>query len=216
MQRQAIGLALLVWSVAVGAGPPLSGAALIATLQKGGYVLVMRHADAPSPPASATDAAPGNANLERQLDEGGKASAAAMGEAMRALRIPLSSIVVSPAFRTRETLSRAGLQPSSVAPDLADISGERDRRARSERIRWLERAATIPINDMKNILYVTHSPNIFSAFQRQLRECACAPSDIPDPGQMLVLRPARPAAELVGTIRIGSWPDLRAAVATDR
>lgn len=201
-------MALLACSAAVSAKPTLSGAALVAALQSGGFVLVMRHADAPRPPSSTNDAAPGNANLERQLDEGGRASAVAMGKALRALGIPLSRIVSSPAFRTRETLSRAELQPSSVAPELADTSGERDQQVVSERVRWLEGAAAIPINDKTNILYITHSPNISSAFRKQLRDCACAPSDVPDPGQMLVLRPARPAAELVGTIKIGSWPDL--------
>jgi phosphohistidine phosphatase SixA len=205
MQHHALGLALVVWSAMLGAAP-LTGSALVTALQKGGYALVMRHADAPSAPASVAEAATGNADLERQLNDGGRASAVAMGNALRALRIPLSRIVVSPAFRTRETAGRAGLHPLAVEPELADVSGERDPQAASRRIRWLQEAVATPISDSKNILYITHSPNIMIAFQPQLANCSCGPA-MPEPGQMLVLR-SGPTVELIGTIGIGSWPAL--------
>ena len=63
----------------------LSGEALIKSLRQGGYVIVMRHASSPREAPGKKAANVDNVNLERQLDEAGRASATAMGKALRAL-----------------------------------------------------------------------------------------------------------------------------------
>ena len=45
-----------------------------------------------------------NAKLERQLDETGRTGATAMGETIRALRIPIGVVLTSPTYRAMETV----------------------------------------------------------------------------------------------------------------
>ena len=61
----------------------LTGAVLVDALRHGGYVLVMRHADSPFAAPDKSAANPDNSKLERQLDETGRSTARAMGEAGR-------------------------------------------------------------------------------------------------------------------------------------
>ena len=50
----------------------LHGQALVEALQKGGYVILMRHASSPRELPDKKTADPDNTKLERQLDEGGR------------------------------------------------------------------------------------------------------------------------------------------------
>src|SRR5882757_2561016 len=77
---------------------PLSGTALAAALRQGGYVLVLRHANAPMAAPDKAAADPANPGLERQLDEGGKAEAAALGAGLRRVGVPVGDIYSSPTF----------------------------------------------------------------------------------------------------------------------
>ncbi len=84
-------LAILIGILVAGTAQAdsLSGAALVTTLRQGGYVLLMRHASSPPTPPTAASAEPNNTKLERQLDETGRSSARAMGEAIKTLSVPL-------------------------------------------------------------------------------------------------------------------------------
>jgi hypothetical protein len=64
------------------AAQTLSGPALVTALQRGGYVLVMRHASSPSAPPDEKTANADNVGRERQLDANGRATATAMGQAL--------------------------------------------------------------------------------------------------------------------------------------
>ena len=89
---------------------PLSGQDLVAALRTGGYVIAMRHASSPSAPPAAAQADVGNVQLERQLDVAGRASARAMGEALRRLHIPVGKVLSSPTYRALETVRLAELR----------------------------------------------------------------------------------------------------------
>lgn len=56
----------------------------------------MRHASSPREPPDAAHTDAENAADERQLDENGRASARAMGEALRGLHIPIGDVLSSP------------------------------------------------------------------------------------------------------------------------
>ena len=77
-------------------GQTLSGSSLVAALRQGGYVIVMRHTSSPRQAPDKSNANPDNTNMERQLDSAGRASAAAMGKAMRNLKIPVGEVFSSP------------------------------------------------------------------------------------------------------------------------
>jgi len=84
-----------------------AGAPWVRELQAGGYVLVMRHAEAPAGTPGASEAEPDNPRHERQLDARGKRQAAALGSALRRLRIPIGPIYSSPTYRALETVRLA-------------------------------------------------------------------------------------------------------------
>ena len=99
----------------------LDDAALLAALHRGGMNIYFRHA--------ATDWSQSDdlrqredwlscdAARMRQLSDAGRADSSAIGEAMRALEIPVSEVVASPYCRTMETARLMRLGP--VAPSTA-------------------------------------------------------------------------------------------------
>src|SRR5580700_8592874 len=82
----------------------LSGEALVKALRQGGYVIVMRHASSPREAPDRQIANADNVNLERQLDEAGRASAIALGSALGQLKIPIGEVFTSPTYRALETV----------------------------------------------------------------------------------------------------------------
>jgi phosphohistidine phosphatase SixA len=170
----------------------LSGEALVEALRAGGHVIVMRHAQSPRGAPDAASASPGNSTLERQLDETGRQTAAAMGEALRALRIPIGDVLSSPTFRALETARLAEFGNPQPVSELD--AGNGDRAA------WLRtRAAEAPRSETNTIL-VTHAPNVSGAFGED--------GDGMVDGEALVIRPGAGGAAVVARIRIDQWPAL--------
>jgi hypothetical protein len=95
MLSASIGILVFMAVAAMAAQTP-SSEELIGRLRQGGYVLVMRHASSPREAPSKEVANADNTKLERQLDEAGRRNATAMGEAIRALRIPIGIVLTSP------------------------------------------------------------------------------------------------------------------------
>src|SRR2546423_7484511 len=89
---------LLLWMVRPASAQTLAGDALVKALRQGGYVLVMRHTSSPRDAPSKASANPDNVKLERQLDETGRATATAMGNALRELKIPIGRVFASPTY----------------------------------------------------------------------------------------------------------------------
>lgn len=185
--------ALLTLSLPLAWAQDLSGPALVEAMARGGYVLVMRHAQSPQTPPRPQEADPENTTVERQLDAEGRQGAADMGRALRALRLPLSEVLTSPAFRARQTAALAELA-ARVAPELGD-NGQSMQGATEAQASWLrERAARA--GGASNVLLITHSPNIARAF----------PSlGVVADGEVIVFGPA---GRVAGRIRIEDWPRL--------
>jgi hypothetical protein len=117
----AAGLAVLGAAMAIPAqAENLSGTELIATLRQGGYVLLMRHASSPRKAPDTASANPDNTNFERQLDDAGRSTSTAMGNALRKLRIPIGRVFSSPTYRARETVRLAAFGQPQLIPELGD------------------------------------------------------------------------------------------------
>jgi phosphohistidine phosphatase SixA len=162
-------------------------------------VLVMRHARSPAALPTPETASPGNSTRERQLDEEGRRTAAAMGAALRALRVPVGDVLTSPAFRTRETARYMELASARSVAELGD-NAQSMAGVTAAQGEWL-RARTNERPRAGNTLLITHQPNLARAF--------------PDWGPSLVegvaiFRPDTTGATLVGRIRIDEWPSLAA------
>ena len=121
---------LMLWSSAAamicfaGSAHPqdLRGEALVKALQKGGYVLVMRHASSPREVPDKQAANPDNSKPERQLDAVGRNTAIAMGKALRDLRIPIGNVLSSPTYRALETVRLAQFGAPQTFDELGDLS----------------------------------------------------------------------------------------------
>jgi phosphohistidine phosphatase SixA len=156
-------LSLIAWIVTILVIPStapaqtLSGSALVSALKRGGYVLVLRHASSPREAPDERMANPDNVTRERQLDEAGRVSAAAMGEALRALAIPIGGVLTSPTYRARETVRLAQWPgPQSVA-ELGD-RGQSMQGVTEADGAWL-RSRVMQFPAGTNTILVTHLPN---------------------------------------------------------
>ena len=179
----------------------LSGSALVRALKTGGFVLVMRHASSPTQVPDARTADPENTTRERQLDETGRSTSVAMGNAFKTLRIPVGEMYTSPTYRARETARLAQFPPPVSVAELGD-RGKSMQSVQPADAAWLRhRAAEAPPRGT-NIVVITHQPNIAAAFPQV--------TPVPGDGEMLVFRPdGRGGSTLVGRIRIDDWPHLR-------
>lgn len=179
------------------AAQTLSGPDLVRHLQSGGYVLVMRHASAPAQLPSPSTADPENKNLERQLDDKGRRNAAAMGQAIRTMRIPIGTILSSPTYRARQTIRFAGLGEPKTDAQLGDQGQNMDKNAVAGKAGWLRENVSEPPAARTNRLIVTHAPNIATAFG------GAAIAE----GETLVFQPqAQGRAVLVARVPIEEWP----------
>lgn len=178
---------------------PLSSAALVASLRQGGFVLVMRHASSPRerPDEAAADAE--NPGLERQLDQAGRAGSAAMGQALRALKIPIGGVLTSPAYRARQTVMHARLANPTLVEELGD-GGQSMQGVTERQTAWLlERVRDVPLAG--NVLLVTHMPNLERAFPEWGSTVA--------EGEVVVLRPdGQGGAAVAARITINEWTQL--------
>jgi phosphohistidine phosphatase SixA len=193
--------AFLVLALAVVPSTALAATAqdLVKALQGGGYVIVMRHASSPRTPPTAAEADPANPNHERQLDEAGRKSAAGMGAAIRALKIPIGDVWSSPTYRAQETIRLAGLPTPKTAPELGD-GGQSMQAAGAAQGGWLKAKMAEAPRPGTDTLIVTHYPNVVAAFGQ-------AAAGLGD-GEAMVFHTGSEAPELVGRIRIEDWPAL--------
>jgi hypothetical protein len=122
----------------------LEGAALVRALERGGYVVVMRHASSPSEPPAKDSADVENTRDERQLDEKGRTTATAMGKALHELKIPLGEVLSSPTYRPLETVRYAQLGAARTYSELGDNGKSMQGRTEAQRIRFSTRSRSSP------------------------------------------------------------------------
>jgi phosphohistidine phosphatase SixA len=184
-----------------GVAQTLSGAALVQHLRQGGYVLLMRHASAPEARPDRQSAAPGNTAQERQLDDKGRAAAAAMGKAIKALHIPIGLVLSSPTYRALQTVRLAALGSPKIVAELGDNGHSMQQGAVARYAEWLRRTVATRPAEGTNTVIVTQMPNIVAAF-------AGESAGLTD-GETLVFRPDKSGtAKLVARIPIAQWPVL--------
>lgn len=194
-----VSIAVLFLATAPSHPQARSGAALVQALQHGGCVIVMRHASSPREEPDAKTANPDNLNRERQLDQEGRDTAAAMGKALRRLKIPIGEVFASPTYRAMETVRLAQLPNPHSVPELGD--GGRSMQVSTEaQSAWLQKQA-IEFPAGTNTLIVTHSPNMSRAYPQWTNGLA--------DGEALVLASdGKGGAALVARVKIEEWPRL--------
>ena len=190
-----VGLVLAGGLAMTASAQTLEGPALVAALRGGGHVIVMRHASSPRQTPDKQAANADNVTLERQLDEAGRASATAMGEAMRRLKIPIGDVLTSPTYRARETVRFAQLPDAKSVDELGD-GGQSMKTAAEEQGAWLRRkSAELPRGT--NAVLVTHMPNIARAFPDL--------TDVADGEALIFGSDGKGGSRLVARITIDRW-----------
>jgi phosphohistidine phosphatase SixA len=194
--------AAMVIAVSTGASAQwLSGSELVTALKQGGYVIVMRHANSPQVRPDPALVAPGNTRGERQLNENGHKTARAMGQAVKALGVPIGIVLASPTFRTLETVRDLDVGTATPFNLLGDGSEGYEYSSFEDSARFIRvRIAEIP-KAGTNTLIVTHVPNMEQAFGDRFSI---------DEGQVVVVKPDGAMGTPVGTIKIDEWPQLAA------
>ena len=192
--------AAMVWLAGTAPAQDLHGEALVKALQKGGYVLVMRHASSPREVPDKQAANPDNSKPERQLDEVGRDTAIAMGKALRDLKIPIGTVLSSPTYRALETVRLAQFGAPQTFVELGD-NGQSMQGGTAAQAEWLQKhVAQFPTGT--NTIVVTHFPNITGAFPQWA-------SGLAD-GEALIFGPdGKGQAILVTRVKIAEWPAMR-------
>ena len=175
----------------------------IRSLKQGGYVLYMRHAASDtSKPDRAPDVDLKDCATQRPLSDKGRLQAAYIGQAIRALGIPIGEVLVSPYCRVRETAELAFGGSYTVRPSLMSTSNlsEKEKRPLLEDLRAL---LAKPVPDGTNRLLLSHNAPLMDAV-----------GIFPKPeGVVLVFRPnGKGGADHVATITPDAWDGLTASL----
>ncbi len=201
VSRSLLALPILFALCAATSSTTLTDKHLTAALERGGYVILMRHASSPRTPPTPVQADPDNLHHERQLDDAGRASARAMGDALHRLRIPIGQVLSSPTYRALETARLVHLGPAETSVELGDAGRSMAAAPSSTRGAWLRRKVTQAPAAGTDTLIITHAPNIQEAFPSE-------GADLAD-GEALIFRPdGRGSAALVAHVKIEDWPRL--------
>lgn len=153
----AVALAALLWASA----PALAQEVTVTLddLRRGGYVLLFHHAHVevtPEQPSLALD----DCAAQRHLTERGHKQAMAIGEAFRALKIPVGSVLASGYCRTMETaqlaFGRAEASVSLLHADYVPVPGAPNVPGPEERMEQLKQLLSTPPPPGLNTVLVTH------------------------------------------------------------
>jgi phosphohistidine phosphatase SixA len=189
-------VACLLLTAGPSAAQTLSGEALVKALRQGGYVIVMRHASSPRQAPDKAAANPDNVKAERQLDQEGRSTATALGQAWRALKTPVGDVLSSPTYRALETVRYAQLGNAKTFPELGD-NGQSMQGGTAAQAAWLQKQV-LQFPKGTNTVILTHLPNLTGAFP----QWATGMED----GEAMILGPdGKGGAALVARVKIEEW-----------
>src|SRR2546423_14466336 len=116
--------ALVSLIVAVTAGAacaePPSPTELLPKLRKGGYVLFIRHPKTNPDQADTDPLNLDNIKAQRHLSDEGRKQAKAIGEAFRALKLPIEKVIASKFYRAQEAAKLLDVGPITVTIDVTE------------------------------------------------------------------------------------------------
>src|SRR5262249_28033270 len=154
---------LLLWALPALAQTPIDPA-LIAALRQGGNVIVLRHGATHADQADAKPFDPADTVHQRQLNDQGRLTARAMGDALRDLKVPVSVIQSSKYHRAVETGILLGLGKVDATGALNEGGTTTMAQGNDGQGAALLKLAAVPPPAGSNVILVTHKPNIVGAF----------------------------------------------------
>jgi phosphohistidine phosphatase SixA len=163
-------------------------------LQRGGYLVVLRHA-ATDPTATDMTGNLRDCSRQRNLNAEGRRQARGIGRAFRRLGIPVGRVLASPFCRTRDTARLAfGHARPSRALLSADFFGD-DTAAERQRA-GLRRLLALPPRRGSNTVLVSHEAAIATATRVTVAE-----------GEAVIVAPGRGRRrfQIVTTVEADAW-----------
>jgi phosphohistidine phosphatase SixA len=151
---------LLPLALGLVVGHPARAADLFARLRAGGLVLLMRHTQTVPGTGDPPGFRLGDCSTQCNLGEPGRAKARAIGERLRAERVPVGAVRTSAWCRCRETADLLGLGP---VEHLQPLDSFFEDRARLERHRAGMLAFVAAWHGPGNAVLVTHQVNVTAA-----------------------------------------------------
>jgi phosphohistidine phosphatase SixA len=151
-------------SVAANSQPAAAQAEWIDALRQGGHVIVFRHGATYSDQADTDPLNLKNVAQQRQLNDDGRALAKAIGEAMRKLRIPVGEVQTSMFQRAIETGVLLGFGEVKTTLDISEGGLVVTPTENNRRTTAFRKLVAAPPPAGKNVVIVSHKPNILDAF----------------------------------------------------
>jgi broad specificity phosphatase PhoE len=183
-------------------GQPLSQGDLdlIKLLRSGGHAIVMRH--------TAADPNRGDTNplnfkavkAQQPLTDEGRIAARALGEAMRAIGVPISEILTSRFNRAYQTAQLAGFKSAKAVLELTEGSLVTSPNEQRRRASALKQLAAAPLSAGTNRLLVTHRANITQAFGKEWYEVK--------EGEASIFRVENGTYTLIARLQLSDWQRL--------
>ena len=134
---------------------------VLGELRNGGFVLYFRHTATDQSGVGDAEADLGRCETQRNLSTAGRAEAAQIGKSIKALRIPVGSVLASPLCRAQET-ARLAFGRVAVSKDLYFVLGA-DESAMNRLRDALRRMLSTPPPPGTNVVLVSHSANLREA-----------------------------------------------------
>jgi broad specificity phosphatase PhoE len=170
-------------------------------VRRGGYVIVIRHGATFSNQADTDPLNIKNVSAQRQLNEQGRALAKMTGESMRALKIPVATVVTSMFQRAVDTGTLLGFGEVTSTMDVTEGGLVVSPDENSRRAAAMRKLASTPPPAGSNVVIVSHKPNIMDAFGKDwfdVRE-----------GEASVFKPdGQGGARLLVRVQAGEWDAL--------
>jgi phosphohistidine phosphatase SixA len=133
---------------------------LMQALRGGGYVLYMRHGFTDN---SRPDRVPSvdlnDCSTQRPLSEAGRKLMQQVGRSLKASRIPLGKILVSPMCRTLDS-ARLAIGDQFEVVEALMYSANMTSTEKQPRIEALKRLLAVPVAKGSNTLMIAHAPNL--------------------------------------------------------
>jgi len=192
-------IAGLILLAGAGQAQTLQGRALVQALQRGGYVIAMRHAASPRELPTEQTANKDNTKRERQLDEEGRMTSTELGKALRDLKVPIGEVQASPTYRALETAKYAGWSQAKAQAELGDNGRDMQGGTEAQAV-WTRKRVT-QFAAGTNAILITHAPNLTRAFP----DAAMGLAD----GEALIFGPdGKGGAAVVARVKIDEWSKL--------
>jgi broad specificity phosphatase PhoE len=197
--RLAACLAFL-WALPALAQTPIDSQ-LIAALRQGGNVIVMRHGATHADQADAKPFDAADTVHQRQLNDQGRATAKAMGDALRSLKVPVVGVQSSQYNRAVETATLLGFGKVSPTPALNEGGATTMAQGNDRQGAALRALAAVPPPAGSNVILVTHKPNVVGAFGKDW-------SDVSEGEATIVYPDGKGGFTVVGRVLAADWPRL--------